>query len=420
MNLKAWQQRYDKWFSVEEIYNSKVLQACLAAVLFAYFLTFNVWINDFRMSVEAVKEGAHICWPYFTSCGDWYFLSTLPHGYTGALFYMGLFGLIGWSAWAMLNQQWRLAHVLMWPLLLWKALTVFVLSMAQVGNYEYYHLAFSIILLALPHKSFFLKFTVVWFYFLSVAAKIHPTWTLGVYFSSLKTGLPLFPDNLMPVWTNAVILLEMIGAWWLLGPKTKWQRLVVVLFVFFHLYSGLLVQYRYPATVLPVLFILFGPWYVYQAVPTGWKTLPGWILMLLLGIGQSMSHFIAGDEKMTLEGNFYGLYMFEANHQCVERSVAYREGLEPTENVTESFRARYRCDPYRVWFKQRQQCENDPTINRIEVQFDHSINGGPFYRIVDVPNICDLDYKPFSHNDWIALPNKNVEPIGYPMKNYYY
>lgn len=416
-NLKRW---YDRTFSLNELYESPPLKAALAALLFAYFLTFDVWISDFRLTIDAVKSGAHICWPYAQNCGDWYFLSTLPYGYTSNIFYMVLFALMGWSAWAMWKGQWRLAHTLIWPLFIWKALTVLFLSMAQVGNYEYYHLVFSVILLAFPHKSFFLKFSIVWFYFLSVAAKIHPAWTLGLYFSSLKTGLPILPDALMPVWTNAVIFMELIAAWWLLGPKGKWQRLVFIFFLFFHLYSGVLVSYRYPATVLPMLFILFGPWYEHTKIPKGWKTLPGWLLIGFLGLGQSISHFIPGDEKSTMEGNFYGLYMFEANHQCVTTTTVYRDGAEPDKQTKESFQARNRCDAYRVWFRNKQLCKNDASVDRVAVEFDHSINGNPFYRTIDVPDICALEYKPFSHNEWIKTDKEGATLMGYPMRNYYY
>lgn len=419
MDWKNLQHKYDRLFSLHELYDSKVLKAALAVVWFAFFVTFNRWTAEFRFTLEAVEQGRHLCWPYFQSCGDWYFLSGLPYGYTVNIWYMGVFAILGLSAWAMANGAWRAAHAWLWPLFIWKALVVLVFSMAQVGNYEYYHLVFSFILLACPHKLFFLKFSLVWFYFLSTAAKIHPTWTLGVYFTSLKTGLPIFPDSLTPLFTNLVILAEMVGAWWLLGSKNLWQRLMFVFFVIFHLYSGVLVGYRYPATVLPMLVILFGSWYQYTAPPGGWKTLPGWLLMAFLGVGQSLSHFIPGDEKLTMEGNFYGLYMFEANHQCVSDVTIYRSEQAPENIRKESFQARNRCDAYRLWFKQQQNCKNDPTVERIAVTFDHSLNGAPFYRIVDTSDICRLDYKALGRNEWIKLPPE-APTVGYPMRNYYY
>jgi hypothetical protein len=169
-----------------------------------------------------------------------------------------------------------------------------------------------------------------------------------------------------------------------------------------------------------MLFILFGPWYTQTAIPKGWKTAFGWILMGLLAIGQSISHLIPGDEKSTLEGNFYGLYMFEANHQCREEAVIYRTDEDPETRVKESFQARNRCDAYRVWFKYQQLCKLDQSVERVAVKFDHSINGNPFYRTVDLPNICAVDYKPFSRNTWIKTDKDGAELQGYPMRNYYY
>jgi hypothetical protein len=142
--------------------------------------------------------------------------------------------------------------------------------------------------------------------------------------------------------------------------------------------------------------------------------------MGLLALGQSISHIIPGDEKSTMEGNFYGLYMFEANHQCREVATIYRNNEEPEILEKESFQARNRCDAYRVWFKYQQLCENDLSVERIAIEFDHSINGNPFYRTIEVPDICTLEYKPFSHNGWIKTAKDGAALTGYPMRNYYY
>lgn len=132
------------------------------------------------------------------------------------------------------------------------------------------------------------------------------------------------------------------------------------------------------------------------------------------------SHFIPGDQRLNMEGNFYGLYMFEANHQCVISKTIFQEEVEPVKSVDESVKARNRCDPYVVWFRANDKCKKDSAIDRIEVQIDHSINGEPFYRIVDVPSICAVDYKGLSKNAWIKTSETGALKIGYPMRNYYY
>ena len=113
---------------------------------------------------------------------------------------------------------------------------------------------------------------------------------------------------------------------------------------------------------------------------------------------QFISILIPGDEKLTMEGNKYGLYMFEANHQCISKfTIENHDGTEDIlERQVES--ARSRCDVYRYWFTVSKRYCQEKSIEKISWTFDHSINGGPFLRIVEQENICDLQYKPFSHN----------------------
>ena len=59
-------------------------------------------------------------------------------------------------------------------------------------------------------------------------------------------------------------------------------------------------------------------------------------------------------------------------------------------------------------------------IERIEWSLDHSINGNEFLRIVDTQDACQLEYKPFSHNDWLLLDDDNPKVIGQPVKNFFH
>jgi hypothetical protein len=254
---------------------------------------------------------------------------------------------------------------------------------------------------------------------LSTSAKIHPSWIEGGYFTALRTGLPFFSDWSVPIVTNAVILAEMIGSWFLLSRNLKLQRIAFIFFVLFHLYSGILVGYRYPATVLTFVLIVFGPWYRYTPIPLNKKALAGWIFISLLLCLQLSPKLIQGDEKLTMEGNKYGLYMFDANHQCYSEAILYLKDGSTRVRSNKSIIARDRCQPYEYWFHLKKICERDSTIDRIEWQFTHSINGGPFYQIVDVKNACNLTFNPIRHNEWIKT-EKDSEIMGYPVKNVYY
>ena len=383
----------------EEFKENKILQWALGALPFMYFIAFNSWIGDSALTLRAVERFSYRCPPYFQSCSDFYFLQELPWGYSQTILYMLLFGLLVWCAFLVSQKKWHKVQLFLVPVFLWHAISVLFLTDKLSGNYEYYLMSFGLILLFFPHKEFFLKLSLVIFYFLSTVAKIHPSWIEGGYFTSLKTGLPIFPDWSVPFWTNLIILMEMVGAWFLFAKNPLIQRAMLVFFIIFHLYSGILVQYRYPATVLPMLLILFGPWYRHTPPPLDHRAIVGWVFILFLVLFQFSPRFISGDEKLTLEGNKYGLYMFEANHQCVSLATLRRiDGTTRNINGVKNS-ARQRCNPYNEWFELKQYCERTKGVERIEWTFDHSINGGPFYRIVNTENACSLEYHAFTHNE---------------------
>ena len=162
--------------------------------------------------------------------------------------------------------------------------------------------------------------------------------------------------------------------------------------------------YRYPITCLPPLLILFGPgfhrkqsWDTFdeygpsslkRLVVWDRKSIPGWWLLLLFLCSHLSPEFIEGNRRFTLEGNFMGLYMFEANHQCISKATITFQGGAKGERNSHRAIARNRCDPYPFWFKLKRQCEERKgRIKRIAWTFDHSVNGSPFYRSIDLKNL---------------------------------
>jgi hypothetical protein len=231
----------------------------------------------------------------------------------------------------------------------------------------------------------------------------------------------------------------------LLSSKQLYQRLAFSFAVIFHLYSGIFVAYLYPTISLPPILILFGPLYRHTPTPLSKRALAGWFIIVLVALFQMLGFAASVDRRITLENNRFGMFMFEANHQCIATVSTYAtdERIASTSTETlncaglycltntsthmdgadavtveryESGSAWNRCDPYPWWAKLHTQCVNN--VQRIAFQFDHSVNGGPFYRIVDLPNICDVTYRPFVHNDWILLPPA-AKIIGYPVENFY-
>jgi len=404
-----------------EFAESKVLQWALGALAFNYLMIFDFWIKLPEISRSSVDYFIHSCPPYFQNCDSLYIFEALPEGYSQTFFYMLFFGALLWVVYLFSEKRWREAQLVLIPFFLWHFVNVFFLTDTFSANYEYYVVGFGLILLFFPHKEFFVKLLIVMFYFLSTVSKIHPAWIEGGYFNNLSTGLPLFPDWSIPLWTNLIILAEMVGAWFLLSGNRFYQRAALVFYVTFHLYSGILVEYRYPSTVLPMLLIMFGPWYRYQKVPLDRKSIIGWLFIALLIVLQFTPRlFIPGDEKLTLEGNKYGLYMFESNHQCISETVFHLMDGSTSTKTRINTSARIRCNPYTYWFPLKEMCERDAMVESISWTLDHSINGDPFLRIVDVEDVCVLKYTPLKHNEWIKTEKDNPEIIGWPVKNLFH
>jgi hypothetical protein len=414
--FKWWRQ----FFSLHELESSRTLQWVFGATLLTYFITFDKWFFQDTITKEAFADGLSRCWPYFQSCTEWHILQTLPHGYSQPILYMVLFGLLALAVFLMHKKDWVLAQMVALPLFLWHFLMVFVLTQQYAANYEYFLFLFGFILFFLPHKEFFLKVSLALLYFCAATLKLNDGWLLGTYFSAMKGGLPIFGENMIPVWTNLVILMQIVGVWFLFCKNKLVQRLTLFFFATFHLYSGVLVGYMYPVTVFPTLMILFGAWYRHAETPLDKRAIPGFVLITAMVIIQFTPFMVEGDHRSTLEANKYGLFMFEANHQCDSTAVfTLVDGRTETKHwQTDS--ARFRCDPYKYFTKMQHICTyNDVPVQSASWTFDHSINGGPFMRIVDEDDACGLEYKPFEHNEWIKIEKDNPEIIGYPVENHY-
>jgi hypothetical protein len=404
---------YRSVFSVQEIATDMTLKWLSGAILLGFLVTFSTWMNVPFTTVKAVTDGTYLCWPFFQSCKDLIFLSSFPEGYSQTVVYMALFGLMASASYAIYLGRWAYVHLAI--LLLFLAKIYFVLIFYDFkGNYDYYHNFFCFIYLFCAHKKFFSQLGLVFFYFLSTAGKIHPSWVLGQYFTALKEGLPIFPFGTEALMTNLVIAMEMVGCWFLFSKNTLVQRSVFAFFVVFHLYSGTLVAYRYPSIVMPPLLILFGPWFkAPERVPIDRASVRGWLVISTLIFLQLIPHTIKGDEKLTMEGNFYGLYMFEANHQCYGNFS--RDG-KPVQTFAE-VDAASRCDPYNLWFRAKHRYCTDPSV-KYKMVLNHSINGEPFREIVNEPDLCALEYHPFSRNSWIK-DESEAPAVARPVQNFF-
>jgi hypothetical protein len=291
----------------------------------------------------------------------------------------------------------------------WKLFYGFVLTYGVFGNFDYYDCAIGILIVFAKNKEYFIKLLLVLFYFLASSIKIHEGWILGNYFNSFLIGAPLIPQNLLPFFTNIVIFMQLVGCWFLLSNNKKIYYTTLSFFVFFQTYSGIIVNYRYITLSIPILFIIYFEHKKFILKSINKETIFGYAFLLVLILGQLIGILIPGDQKKTLEGNYYGLYMFEANHQCKSKyKISYLNGTEKTKE--ESYNtSNFRCDPYIFYRKIKNQCNDN--ISSIEWVFLHSINGHAYEKSVDEKNVCNLSYNAFSHNEWIKVDAEKISDI---------
>ena len=148
---------YQRLFSIREIEDQPILQWSFGASLFFFFVTFNRWIESANMSLERAEAGTAVCWEYFQNCTDFWFLSGIGNGYSQAVFYMALYGIMVVIVWCMWQKKWTCAHALLTLLLVWEVLVTLVLTFSLAAPYHYYHIALTAALLFVPYKEFFLK-----------------------------------------------------------------------------------------------------------------------------------------------------------------------------------------------------------------------------------------------------------------------
>lgn len=404
-----------KSIEIQEDYSNSVFPKLMAGWA---FLTFLISFNHYFSSGYLTTNSYLPCFPHFQSCKIFLGqigLAAVPFGYTEAAVYALLFGLLVLGCYYLYAQKYVRVHLIIIALLLFKILIA--LTNYGIGNFDYYDIAILLVFIAYPGRHDLVKLMFVILYFLASTIKIHSGWIAGTYFSSLYYGLPFVPETLIPLATNIVIVMQMIGCWLLLSNNRKLSNFVLWFFIFFHLYSTVLVGYRYPITSLLSLLIIF-------IINTNKEHLQNYSLtlkhffffciVLLFSVGQLIPYLIPGDHKITLEGNSYGLYMFEANHQCISRVT---NSITKKEDIQFSYDARNRCDPYAYLYRlQNKYCEGKDSL--LSWTFDHSINGESFIRIVNSQNLCSLQYKPFVHNEWI-LYGTSTQVIGKPYRNVY-
>jgi len=402
-------------FYTSEVEDSKHLQAIYWTLLIGFFLSYNVWISKNHFTKTAVEWSHHVCPPYFQNCDSLYFLAGKPYSYDSYILYTVLASFILVSAFCALKKSWNWAIGLLIPPFLYKFIYVTLFTYLPIVDFEYFHLPLVLIFIFCKNKLYFLKRAWVLNYLFAGTMKFTESWIVGSYFSSIMIGMPLFPNVLIPFITNGVALFEGITPWFLLSSNRKIRLTSLGMWLVFHVYSIIMVGFLYPLYCAPLLIAFFLPDHTSQenrkvSLIPNWK---GWLVLAMLVAVNIVPFLIPTNRLFTLQGLKFGVSMFDANHQFVSIEKAFFKDGKTLSQTRKSNEAMRRANPYNHWFGLQHFCKKQ-NLERLEWKYLSSVNGGPFYKLVDTHDVCNLKYKAFSKNEWLLTPETGAPIVGYP------
>lgn len=447
---------------MKEIEDDVRLRLVLATLLFYFFLTFRFWCSLSGFSSAAPEQMDYIPMGLLDRLPCVFFLDAAwTHFYLQSLALLALLGVLWIARWP---AQPRVPMILLAFLTLNK-IWFYVGNMLHVANFHHVHLILCVMMLVPRSKLFFLRVGLWTVYWMAAISKMTPSWLWGEYFNSVPMRLPMLPAAPWVI-TGAgwmLIALEFCAPVMWLARSARVRYTSMALLLLFHAYSGVIVGHWYTALMIPVVIALFTPFdtplqAAYQ--PRAADALP-WIFVVILGCGAVSNFFIAGDVRLTAEGRYAGLFMFDANRRVVERmdvwrgAVHYRFQVEHTwpqhevldwrhvvtldvDDATRQVHqfitdpvvvdgmiifnpllftggsSREFGDPYVLYSAARAVCARfhpDRVAIHITTWLDGHEEG---FDVVDIDDFARLDprYSFFGHNAWIRIPGPDA-PAAY-------
>lgn len=460
-------QRIEDLLGTREVEEDVRLRMVLAALLLYGYLTFTSWYGRPGLSTIGSRFFNYVPFWLFE---DARWLIFMDGWWTKTYFYVlcmsGLLGLF----WLFYKKK-CLVPMLILAFLTVNKLLYYLSDLRLMANFHHIHLILSFFFLISRPKLFFFRTALLVCYLLAAFTKFTPSWLYGEYFNSVPGKLPLLPKNdwVVAAAHHAVIGLELLGPFGWFSHR-RWVRLASFgAFFLFHAYSGVIVGHKYTSLMLPVLIPAFLNFtqpmqYGYRFA---WRQLPVWLLLGLTTLGGLVHFFIPGDVRLTAEGRYFGLYMFDANRQVRFRTEIEKDGRmvvfqieRPWRNgailddglITNEFRtqvyaefyldgrqvrnftsetsfvdgdtillnpqlfslAAYRTngDPYLYYFWAKKLCASYRP-DRLKLEMWQQLDGHREQaKLLDIEDFCSLNpsYSAFRHNEWITLPDKDSHP----------
>jgi hypothetical protein len=454
--LAALRPRWDAALHCPEVDRDPRLKIICGCLLLYFQMTFSAW----REQAAALSTLGNELFNYAPAplLENFRWLVFMDHFQTQTWLYaQGMLALLGLFSLFLLPSSRLAVGLLGW--LFVNKVYFYVTDFRLFSNFHHFHLLYTLVFLISADKLRFFRGALVVSYFLSGLVKLTPSWLFGEYFNALPEKLPLLPklDWLVTAASISVIALEFLGplCWF---TRLRWlRRLSFGAFLGFHLYSGVIVGFWYTTLMLPLVAAAFlgfkEPLHAgYQFARRHLATFGIFIIALCGGF---YPLFIPGDVRLTGEGRYFGLFMFDANH-AVRFQARIRKGDQmwvvqvyrrwqhehAPETLDSGIRAaRYRDqllvetfevngpirddgeiifnpdyftaarmrisgDPYLYYFYARELVRRHQP-DRVSIRLDRRLDGHPeFVTLLNIPDFAALNptYRSFTRNEWIQLP----------------
>lgn len=450
-----------KLLAVSEVEESPRLRFLGAALLLSFLLTWLFWFPRSGLSTLGESQGNFLpMWPV----QDFPHFGLLSDSVTRSL--MRLMGLAAVAGMFGFMQSGRC----LWPMLVLAGealakLWFYLHDLRLAANFHHVHLILCLLYLFSTRKLFFFRVGLWLTYWLAAFPKLNSSWLYGEYFRSVPPGLPFFPrhDALIVGMSLYVLVMELLGPLAWLTSNRFLHRWMLASLLFFHFYSGLIVGFWYTSLMLPV--VLGALWGWERPLAEGYRLERRhlWLwLYCCLQLGGGLYHLtVPGDVRLTAEGRYLGLFMFDANrrvvadlevekagkrfHFTIEFGWPREEVLDWTTRVQATVRlpgqktrrirnlrrpledegvvilnptifrqssSRMFGDPY-LYFAWARSLEERYHPDRIGIRMLQQLDGHAEQVVMlDLQDARGLRYDPWRHNEWIGLPGPGA-PASY-------
>jgi hypothetical protein len=266
-------------------------------------------------------------------------------------------------------------------------------------------------------KAEVLQALVALFYVWAGTLKLNADWVSGADLYEQ----PLFvPRALTTPACVYVVVLELVVVWGLFASSGWWRWATYGQLALFHAVSWKVVGFYYPLLMFALTAIYPLVWMRDPGRSLTWARIAARDPTLRVPIGVTAAAFsifqivprfaFPGDTAVTGEGRIFALHMFDARVECtggaVVRSPSGSVARIPL--IAEGNDVRTRCDPIVLGAQARRLCRlvaARPGLARVDVMVDAKrISEAAMRPLIHVTDFCnhEVEYSPFSHNDWIA------------------